>query len=86
MAMPWSGSKAIYRIHVNVHVLDPHFLRPYLLVTAYLKAQSLPLLFAEYMNDLPNSVANCNVESYVDDTKLYIYMYIYILCTVKPWR
>ena len=31
-----------------------------------------PMLFTVYMNDLPNSVSNCNVESYVDDTKLYL--------------
>ena len=30
------------------------------------------MLFTVYMNDLPNSVSNCNVESYVDDTKLYL--------------
>ena len=27
-----------------------------------------PMLFTVYMNDLTNSVSNCNVESYVDDT------------------
>jgi hypothetical protein len=31
-----------------------------------------PLLFTIYMNDLPKVVSNCNVESYVDDTKKFI--------------
>ncbi|CAB4030543.1 Hypothetical predicted protein, partial [Paramuricea clavata] len=31
-----------------------------------------PLLFTIYMNDLPKVVSNCNVESYVDDTKTFI--------------
>ena len=31
-----------------------------------------PILFSLYMNDLPKAIGNCKIESYVDDTKLYI--------------
>ena len=31
-----------------------------------------PILFSLYMNDLPKAISNCKIESYVDDTKLYI--------------
>ena len=31
-----------------------------------------PLLFTLYFNDLPNIVSNCEIESYVDDTKLFL--------------
>ena len=30
------------------------------------------LLFTVYMNDLPKSVSDCNIESYVDDTKTFL--------------
>ena len=30
-----------------------------------------PMLFNIYVNDLPLSIKNCSVDSYVDDTKLY---------------
>ena len=31
-----------------------------------------PLLFTLYINDLRNIVSNCEIESYVDDTKLLL--------------
>ena len=31
-----------------------------------------PVLFSLYMNDLPDTITNCSVESYVDDTKLFL--------------
>ena len=31
-----------------------------------------PLLFCMYMNDLPFTSQNCSLESYVDDTKVYL--------------
>jgi hypothetical protein len=31
-----------------------------------------PLLFTVYMNDLPKAVSDCNIESYVDDTKTFL--------------
>ena len=31
-----------------------------------------PVLFSLYMNDLPDIITNCSVESYVDDTKLFL--------------
>lgn len=31
-----------------------------------------PVLFSLYMNDLPDVITNCSVESYVDDTKLFL--------------
>ncbi len=30
-----------------------------------------PLLFCIYINDLPGSIQSCNLDSYVDDSKLY---------------
>ena len=30
-----------------------------------------PLLFCIYINDLPGSIQSCNLDSYVDDPKLY---------------
>ena len=32
----------------------------------------VPILFSMYMNDLPKAISNCKIETYVDDTKLYI--------------
>ena len=31
-----------------------------------------PLLFSVYVNDLPQSLKKCEVDSYVDDTKMYL--------------
>ena len=31
-----------------------------------------PLLFKVYVNDLPQSLKKCKVDSYVDDTKMYL--------------
>ena len=31
-----------------------------------------PMLFSLYMNDLPVAINTCSVESYVDDTKLFL--------------
>ena len=31
-----------------------------------------PLLFNIYINDLPSVCQNCNIKSYVDDSKLYV--------------
>ena len=31
-----------------------------------------PLLFTLYTNELPNIVSNCEIESYMDDTKLFL--------------
>lgn len=38
-----------------------------------------PLLFCIYINDLPGSIQSCNLDSYVDDSKLYKSFYIYDL-------
>ena len=31
-----------------------------------------PILFSVYMNDLPNAIKNCSIESYFDDAKLFL--------------
>ena len=31
-----------------------------------------PLLFSVYVNDLPQSLHKCEIDSYVDDTKMYL--------------
>ena len=31
-----------------------------------------PMLFSLYINDLPDAMRTCSVESYVDDTKLFL--------------
>ena len=31
-----------------------------------------PMLFGLYMNDLPDVIKSSNIESYVDDTKIYL--------------
>ena len=31
-----------------------------------------PLMFTLYMSDLPHAVKHCEIESFVDDTKLYL--------------
>ena len=38
-----------------------------------------PLLFCIYINDLPGSIQSCNLDSYVDDSKLYKSFCIYDL-------
>ena len=38
-----------------------------------------PLLFCIYINDLPSSIQSCNLDSYVDDSKLYKSFCIYDL-------
>ncbi|CAB4031941.1 Hypothetical predicted protein [Paramuricea clavata] len=38
-----------------------------------------PLLFCIYINDLPRSIQSCNLDSYVDDSKLYKSFCIYDL-------
>ena len=31
-----------------------------------------PMLFSLYINDLPDAMRTCSVESYADDTKLFL--------------
>ena len=35
-----------------------------------------PLLFSVYINDLPHPLKKCEVDSYVDDTKMYLFFNI----------
>ena len=51
-----------------------HFQSPYPLTAAFCRELSIlgPLLFSIYTNDLPSAPKKCSVQSYVDDTKLFV--------------
>ena len=63
-----NGSGAIYQTAASMSELIPLILTLYLLPKVVLKVS--PLLFC--LNDLPSTMSACQIESYVDNSKLFL--------------